>query len=158
MPLAADATNPADESIREADRVAEEAALRAQIDRVQEEKRRALREPGPTWREWWFYSASKWYILLGFLIADVWAATAWVEAGVLLAAVGTVALLLYLEFLLYQYLWFRPEEAAFRRRALFHPSWHRPVPFGRWTPEAHLVRTGRAGTLDEEGPDLGEFV
>ncbi len=160
MRLGADPATPAepDSSAREADRIAEEAALRGQIDRVAEEKRRALLEPGPTWREWWFFSASKWYVVLGFLIGDVWAVTVWLDAGSVLGALLTLVGLFYAEYLLYEYLWYRPDERALRRRALFRRTWRHPVPFGRWTPEAQLVRSGAVESRDDEGPDLGEFV
>ena len=135
---------------------AERAALRAQIDRVEEEKKAALEAPGSSWREWWLYSASKWYILLGFVIADIWVGLIWEEAGNALAAVLSIVALLYAEFLLYQYLWFRPESR--RRAAESRPTWWRPVRYGRWTPEADVARSRGARAIEDEGPDLKEFL
>ncbi len=134
------------------------ARLEEQYDRVKEEKRRALADPGPGWREWWFRSASKWYIGLGLLIADAWIVTFWIEEGSVVAAFATLAVLLYLEFLLYQYLWYRPAPTVRADRAKFRPSWHRPVRFGRWTPEADLARIHPEALRAEDGPDLHEFV
>jgi hypothetical protein len=140
----------------ESDLTAERAALRAQLDRVQEEKRAAREAPGASWREWWFYSASKWYILLGFVITDIWVGLYWEEAGNALAATLSVVALLYGEFLLYQYLWFRP--VSLRRLPQFRPTWWRPVRYGRWTPEAEVARARGPGAVEDEGPDLKEFV
>jgi hypothetical protein len=140
--------------------VAEErAAFRAQLDRVEEEKQRALHEPGPTWREWWFHSASKWYILLGFLVVDLWVVAYWVEVGNGVAGLLSVLALLYGEFLLYQFLWFRPDpEVRLGRRAPFRPTWWRPVRYGRWTPEGEVARSRGGAAVEEEGPDVKEFL
>jgi hypothetical protein len=135
---------------------AERAALQEQIDRVEEEKRKAREAPAASWRDWWFYSASKWYILLGFALVDVWVGLSWEDAGNGLAAALSIVALLYGEFLLYQYLWFRPQSR--RRRAESRPTWWRPVRYGRWTPEADLARARGPGAVEDEGPDLREFV
>jgi hypothetical protein len=43
-------------------------------------------------------------------------------------------------------------------RGKFRPTWYRPVEYGRWTPEADLVRSG-IGIYDRpEGPDPKEFL
>ena len=90
-------------------------------------------------------------MVLLFLVVDVWALVAWSDGGgsyLLLAFAG----LAYLEFLLYQYLYYRSPTRSRRRGASFHRTWYRPVEFGRWTPEGERIRTGRGGVRgDEEG-------
>lgn len=142
----------------EIDRAAEERLLRAQMDRVEEEKRLALRDPGPSWREWWFYSASKWYVVLGMLIVDSWAMFSWYQVGIPLAGVGTLVGAVYAEFLLYEYLWYRPGDRSPAAARRFRRTWYRPVRRGRWTPEARSPTPKVLAERDEEGPDLQEFV
>ena len=135
----------------------------AAVDRIQEEKRTALADKGIPWKEWWFYSASKWYVVLLFLVVDVWALVAWADGGgVYLLPV--LAGLAYLEFLLYQYLYYRSPTRNQRRSASVRRTWYRPVEFGRWTPEGERARTGRArvpgaeeGAVGDEGPSPDEF-
>ncbi len=42
---------------------------------------RALDDPGPSWREWFFQSAAKWWIGLVSLIVDAWVVVTFLEAG-----------------------------------------------------------------------------
>jgi hypothetical protein len=125
-------------------------------DRVAAEKARALREPGPSWRQWMFQSAFRTYYLLGILIADVQVIVAWYEVGSIVGLILSLVLALYLEFLLYRYLWYRPRETLTER--VFHRSWLRPVEYGRWTAEADLVRAGISIGRTEEGPTPKEFL
>lgn len=137
---------------------AEDLALRDQMARVSDEKAYALKDPGTPWKEWWYLHASKWYIGLGLLIVDVWIVASWIEANSPLGLVLSLATALYLEFLLYQYLWHVPSPGDRRTRDRFRPSWFRPVEHGRWTPGS--VRTGdRRGLPDPgDGPSPDEFL
>jgi len=141
----------------------EEADLEARLARVREEKRLALLDPGPSWKEWFYYRASKWYILLGFIIVLAW------EVAYLFPAYGVpyyyvlplIAATVYLQFLTYRYLWYRPKREGTShssREGRFRPTWLRPVPWGRWTPEAADARAGRPVILPEQGPDPREFL
>lgn len=136
----------------------ERAALRTQLDAVAEEKRRALEHPGPSWHDWWYFSGSKWYVLIGFLILDTWAGGFWVEAGYAALAVVSVIALLYAEFLLYEYLWHRPKLPERGRAPPFRRTWWRPVEVGRWTPEAAGRARSRGSPRDDDTPDVHEFV
>ena len=126
-------------------------------DRVRAEKARALAEPGPSWRQWLYQSAFRGWYALGILIVDVQVAVFWLEAGSTLGIVLSVIAALYLEFLLYQYLWHRPNFDAPPPRP-FRPKWWRPVEYGRWTPEAELVRAGYPLYKPHEGPNPKEFL
>ncbi len=126
-------------------------------DRVAVEKARALREPGPSWRQWMFQSALRAYYVLGILVADVQVVVFWYEEGSAVGLVVSLALALYLEFLLYRYLWYRPPPEALTS-GKFHPTWIRPAEYGRWTVEADLVRAGISIRRTEEGPNLKEFL
>ncbi|MGA8542997.1 MAG: hypothetical protein WB947_05620 [Thermoplasmata archaeon] len=129
--------------------------LRDQLDRVVEEKRRALEDPGPSWREWFFQSAAKWWIGLVYLIVDAWVVVTFLEAGLYAETVPAVIVALYLEFLLYRYLWYSPDLS--RSRGRFHRTWIQPVPFGRWTPEADAARAHPSAASDA-GPAPDEFL
>lgn len=127
-------------------------------ERTEEEKRSALAEKGPPWKEWWFYSASKWYVILLFLVGDVWALVTWLDSGASYLALVLLALV-YLEFLLYQYLYYRAPAPSRRRGASFRRTWYRPVEFGRWTPERERARVQREQGVvaADDGPSRDEF-
>ena len=140
----------------------EAAAWDAGLERVKQERRRALQDPGPSWREWFFYDHAKWWVGLAFLIVDAWIVTAFVQNGSLTADgfVETLALLavaIYLEVLLYRFLWRRPAET--RRRGRFRPSWTGLTEVGRWTPEGERLRRGVATPAPADGsPNPKEFL
>lgn len=138
--------------------VARDPELRVTLDRVAAEKKAALADPGAPWKEWGLRSAMKWYLGLGLLIVDSWVVTYWVTSGPAWAFVPSLAAALYLEYLLWEYLWYRPVE--YRRRGHRHASasrWIHPVPFGRWTAEGEAVRHGTAPILSDQ-PDPAEFL
>jgi hypothetical protein len=141
----------------------EEVALEAQLVRVREEKRLALLEPGPTWSQWFFFRAAKWYVIVAFLIALSW------ELGYLFPpsnspadeVLPVVAATVYAEFLLYRCLWYRPTSGGPSRSTRdkpFRRSLIRPVRYGRWTPEGADVRAGRPVVVPAQGPDPREFL
>ncbi len=140
----------------------EVAALETGLERVAEEKRQALLDPGPTWREWFFFDAMKWWIGVGFLIVDAWIVLSWVggDAFTLLNELGAVASLagaLYLEILLYRYLWRRPSET--RRPGPFRPGWTALREVGRWTPEAaQPAGLGRPRATEDGSPSPHDFL
>ena len=141
----------------------EEAKLLEKIDRVQEEKRSALLEPGPTWRQWFFHECLKWWIGVGFLIVDVWIVAGWIGNGALdqwtaAGAAGTTVVALYLEILIYRYFWRRPSDTDLRQGSRFRPSWTALREVGRWTPEAAEGAVRRAGASPDGGPDSKEFL
>jgi len=136
----------------------DEFAFRQQVDRVVDEKRRALADPGPSWREWWFHSGSKWYVGLAFLIFDVWVVGFGLEIGLLSVAIGLFVLALYGEFLLYRYLYYEPEIDVTGPRTPFRRTWYRPVEYGRWTAEGEVLRAGGTVVVPDDGPDPKEFL
>lgn len=145
-----------------------------------ETRRRAIEDPGPTWREWFFYDFLKVWVALGFLIVDSWVATVWLDPFDPYGMAASLLVALYLEILAYRYLWYRPGEAGRSTRYVFVPlwstrarggragevaersrrNWFTPRPFGRWTPEADRVRLGLAPFEGESTapPDAGEFL
>ncbi len=135
----------------------EDVAFRDRVEAVAAEKRAALLDPGPTWKEWFFFEATKWWIGLALFIVDIWLVVGWVEAGSVPLAVVSLVVAVYLEFLLARYLWHRPSEVRSRRRP-FRPTWYLPVEVGIWTPEAAEIRAGRAvgGFGNEPRPE--EFL
>jgi hypothetical protein len=154
---------PTGEAIRatDADDVpdpAAEFAFESQVDRVQEEKRLAREAPDIPWRTWWFHSGSKWYVVLGFLIIDIWILSLGFETGLFLVMAALMILAFYGELLLYQYLYYYPPEHLPGHRTSFRRTWFRPVPYGRWTTEGEVLRAGGTVATPEQGPDPREFL
>jgi hypothetical protein len=125
------------------------------LDSDQQARKRALTEPGPSWREWLYFSAFRWWMGILFLIIDSWIVASFIEASdwVLLAPATLGAV--YLEYLLYRYLWARPEEV---RRGRARRRWP-PFEVGRWTPEGVRARaTGTPPVPSAPASDPREFL
>jgi len=121
-----------------------------------EEKRRAVEEPGPSWREWFYFTALRWWFGILFLIVDSWIAAGFIELGSLVGLVAGLLAAVYLEYLVYVYLWRRPEPT--RHVRLRRPRWP-PVEVGRWTPEAFAARAaGQRPTVPADTADPREFL
>ena len=134
-------------------------ATKQRIETVAEEKRRALAEPGASWRDWLFFQAFKWWLVIAILVVDSWIAAAWVEVGSYVGLVLSLVVAIYFEFLLFQYLWYRPDPEAPRlRKGEFRPTWVRPVEVGRWTPEAVLAKRGVRFDEHPDAVDPKEFL
>ncbi|MFZ1024408.1 MAG: hypothetical protein WAN87_09760 [Thermoplasmata archaeon] len=123
-----------------------------------QEKQAALQEPGPSWHEWFFFSASKMWIGIGMLIVDTWIVVTFTEMGNYVALGLALAAALYADFLLFRYLWYRPDPHTPSSRGPFRPTWFRPVQYGRWTPEAERIRMGMPVAAPDTGPDPREFL
>ncbi len=137
--------------------LANDPEFRVTVDEVAAQKKAALADPGPPWKEWFLRSASKWYIGLGLLILDSWVVGTWLGYGLYLPILPSLAAALYAEYLLWQYLWYRPEEYRRGQHRRLHGSrWLHPVPYGRWTAEGESARLGRQLPVDQ--PDPGEFL
>lgn len=126
-----------------------DAATRRKRERVAEEKRRALAEPGKSWHDWFYFDTLRWWSIIGFLIIDSWIAVEWLSLGNYVGLGLSLILASYLEFLLFRILWYRPElpVRAWSRKS-FHPTPLRPVQVGRWTPERVLRDRARSGQED----------
>jgi hypothetical protein len=124
-----------------------------EVDRAQHAA--ALAEPGPSWKTWTFETGLRPYFLVLFLILDAWIVLTWAELGSLLGLLLTLLLAVYVEFLLYRYLWARPHPDD---KQPFRPSWHRPVWAGRWTPEGARLRAGEALPNPDESRKRDEFL
>ena len=123
---------------------------------TEDEKREALEAPGPSWREYFYYSFLKVWICLGFFIVDIWVVASWLRPLSLVGLLLSVGVAIYVELLCYSWLWHRPhieeDPKGFRRSAF------RPVFYGRWTPEADRARAGKDPLLSRPGPDPKEFL
>ncbi len=116
-----------------------------------EEREAAVRESGPPWKEWLFSVALKWWMGLLWLILDAWIVAGWIEVGGWLELAASLAAAVFLEYLLYQYLW-HPYDPEFRGR--FRRSLGTPFEVGRWVPERSDIL---AGKTDTSVPDLRQF-
>ena len=133
-------------------------AFAAHIDRVEAEKQAARDAPDIPWGTWWYQSGSKWYVAVGFLILDVWIASAGYSFGLGALLFVPIIPALYAEFLLYRYLYYVPDIDEPVPAGRFRPTWIRPVRYGRWTEEGAAARAGRAVGATEAGPDPKEFL
>jgi hypothetical protein len=135
---------------------ANDPSFRIIIDKVAAEKKAALADPGPPWREWALHSGLKPYVGLAFLIVDGWIAGYFLFINIYWPIAPCLVGALYLEYLAWQCLWYRPE--TFRRhvRRRSPSPWVHPVPYGRWTPEADLAQAGEL--IPPGGPDPTEFL
>lgn len=150
--------DPPGPSERPSGEIAFDAATRAKIDRAAEEKHEALAEPGASWHDWLYFSAFKWWLLIGLIAVDGWIAGFWIEIPSGYGLVASLLVAVYLEYLIFQYLWHRPEPDARPPKGGFRPSWYRPVEFGRWTPERRLAQQGHPAYDRSDGPDPREFM
>jgi hypothetical protein len=124
-------------------------ATRRKLESVDAEKRRALEEPGKSWHDWFYFDALRWWSIIGFLIVDSWIATGWIAVGSYVGLALSLVLASYLEFLLFEVFWYRPDLPVRRwTRKSFHRTPLRPVEVGRWTPERALRDRAR---LSQEG-------
>ncbi len=137
-----------------------------------EERKRALAEPGLGWKEWALYSGLKPWIGLGLLIIDVWALVTviglaseptyglWAPLGLDPLAVVLFSLIsaltIYLNIVLWSYLWAIPRESDLRPGS-FTPTLLRPFAVGRWTPDYPAWAAGRLGNASSEA-SIEEFL
>jgi len=124
-------------------------------------RKRALADPGPTWRQYFFFSFAKVWTVLGFFVLDSFILLTWAipfnPVGMVLSLIAAF----YAEFLLFEYLWHRPAEPIRgHQRKEFRRTWFRPVPYGRWTAEADDAKAGRPvpTTLVDDTPNPDEFL
>ncbi len=116
-----------------------DSASRRKLEKVADEKRRALAEPGKSWHDWFYFDALRGWGVIGFLIVDSWIAVQWILLGSYVGLGLSLVLACYLEFLLFRFLWYRPELPYRRsRRTPFRRTLLRPVEVGLWTPERAL--------------------
>ena len=130
-----------------------------------EERSKALADPGPPWSEWFYGEFLKIWIALGFFVLDaVLIVGPLLEAGLYVPILPALLVALYLEYLAFQYLWHEPREhySGSTRAEAGLQRWVHPVTFGRWTRPGRRVRQGLSPYADvsmEPGiPDASEFL
>jgi hypothetical protein len=141
----------------------EEDVIEQQVLRVRQEKREALKDPGPSWGDWFFFGGAKWYVIMGYLIVLSWEASYLFPSSLaripFYEVVPVIAGTVYGEFLLYRYLWYQPPARSRSTRPDWVDSrWFRPLPYGRWTEEGVAIRSGKLVIDPDRGPDPREFL
>lgn len=122
---------------------------------VEEEKRRALDNPGRPWKEWFYFTALKWWIGVLFLVVDSWLVATFLASRSWGLMAASILAAVYLEYLAYGYLWHEPDPAHRPRTGRLR--WP-PFEVGRWTPEGVRLRSGRPyQSSREKVPDHREF-
>jgi hypothetical protein len=122
--------------------------------------------PGAPWSEWFYRSFAKTYGVTGLFVGDAIVVAFWLEVPSLIGLFATLLPLLYLEYVLYQYLWYEPGvEHSHRSRSTRETSteprrpWVHPFPFGRWSSTGLLIRQGLEPIpTGDAGPDPREFL
>jgi hypothetical protein len=120
----------------------------------------ALADPGPSWRQWFFDSFAKVWILFLFFVTDVWILVAWLSpfsSSNLPYAFLSFAGAAYLESLVYQFFYYEPPELTRSSHEVVAHRWLHPVPRGRWTPE-WAASKAVATTNGDGSPDPREFL
>lgn len=121
-------------------------------------REQALRDPGPTWSEWLIGPFAKVWVALGLFIVDSWILVLWVAPFNPAALVASLVAAVYLEFLLWRYLWFAPDREDDLRNLPFRPRFTQLTRFGRWTPQATRLRAGQDPYESHAVDDMTEFV
>jgi hypothetical protein len=119
---------------------------------------KAIEDPGPTWGEWLIGPFAKVWVALGLFIVDSWIFVLWVVPFNAVGLVLSLGAAVYLEFLLWRYLWFAPDREEDLRHLPFHPTWNQLTRFGRWTPQASRLRAGQDPYESHAIDDMSEFV
>jgi len=110
--------------------------------------------PGPSWRAWLYGHAFRWWLGLAFLIINAWIVAGWIEFSGWLLLLGSLAGAVYLEFLLWQFLFHRYNPEL---RGKFRATWYSPFKVGRWSPDWKRARKGDISPANR-GPDPSEFL
>jgi hypothetical protein len=114
------------------------------------------RESEPSFKKWALYEGLRPWMLLAFLILDIWLFLTWYSVGLIVAGAVSLVPAAYAEVLLYRYLWYRPD---LEERGPFRRTWLRLVRAGRWTPEGELLRAGKGlPVADTTGRKREEFL
>ena len=121
-------------------------------------REQALKDTGPTWGEWLVGPFAKVWVALGLFVVDSWIFVVWAVpinvAGLVLSLLAAV----YLEFLLWRFLWYAPDREDDLRNLPFKPRWDRLTRFGRWTPQSSRLRAGQDPYESHRVDDMSEFV
>jgi hypothetical protein len=108
-----------------------------------EQRKKALQEPGPSWREYAQRELLRWWFGLAVLIFDGWIIAAFLLPLDLPLMLSLLALATYLELLGWRLLWYEPHPETPWRSSFLHSRWFYPVAFGRWSKAAENARAGR---------------
>jgi len=128
----------------------------AQADAFEKSRAEALADPGPSWRDWFLYHASKWWVALGFFIVDMWILLTFVAPFNPVALGLSLAAAVYLEFLAYRFLWYRWDPENAKDVGPFQATFLRPRKYGIWTPEADQLKRGEMPA--NTGPRREDFL
>ncbi|MGA9840167.1 MAG: hypothetical protein WBF81_06690 [Thermoplasmata archaeon] len=127
-------------------------------DEDQKAREAAIAAPGPGWKEWFYDSFLKVWVVFAFFLIDVWVVVAWLspfDSGRVAYAFLSLLGAMYLEYLGYQCLWYEAPELARSSHEVGRPNLVHPVLRGRWTPE---WAAAKAGPPPEPGSDPREFL
>lgn len=107
-----------------------------------EDRDKALRDAGPTWREYATRELLRWWYAVAVLIVDAWILSAFIRPLDLFVMIPSLAGATYLELLGWRYLWYEPRADEIPGEGFLHSRWFYPVPLGRWSKAAARRRSG----------------
>jgi hypothetical protein len=125
-----------------------------------EERKKAIDDPGTPWKVWWYAQGSKTWIGVGMMILDVflygtiWMWT-WPYAHYML--IPAMPFALYLNYLLWNYLWRVPDLDELRKGQIERTALH-PWPVGRWTEDYAVWKAQGVAGLHGDAINPGDFV
>jgi hypothetical protein len=125
-----------------------------------EERKRFIDDPGIPWMTWLLTIGLKPWIGLGLFIGDsLTLLNLWVIGTPVarIAMVPTLLLLIYLNFLLWSYLWHVPTPEELRASPV-SPTLRSPFAVGRWTPDYQTWKEGGRTALADGQIDPNEFL
>jgi hypothetical protein len=125
-----------------------------------EERKEIIDVPPSPWKEWFLTEGSKTWIAVGLLILDIFVygalwLSSWAYAHYLIPPALIAAL--YLNYVLWTYLWSVPDIDELRKGRLKHTLAH-PFPVGRWTPEYKVWKEQGDAGLHSGALNPDEFV
>jgi len=126
----------------------------------EEERKEVIADPGLSWKDWAIYQGLKTWVGLALFIGDcLLFAGLWTGGSVAyrISIAPAMAGAIYLNYLLWSYLWYVPDIGQLRKakqkRTLLHP-----FPVGRWTPEYETYKKSGLRGLHAEEVNPEEFL
>ncbi len=125
-----------------------------------EERKRSIDTPGTPWKEWFFATALKPWVILGLLLSEgLGLLSVYVAVNGALQAVTIILFVLsiYADVLLWNLLWRVPSPDEWKSGKFTNYRWQ-PFKVGRWTPEYPVWKSGKGADIGASEINPQEFL